>query len=137
MTRLVVLDNEAVQALADPAHRKHRLVVSYAQVVASRKRRAAVIAVVVPTAVRVGAGWDRTSPAWAFLNRLRIGDLPLDTAHASTAAAIRSRTGVSVADAHLGAVIQSAPADQITVVTSDPADMRLVAGDRDITVAAI
>src|ERR1035437_8510234 len=49
------------------------------------------------------------------------------------AAAIRSRTGVSVADAHLGAVIQSAPAGQITVVTSDPGDMRLVAGDRDIT----
>jgi predicted nucleic acid-binding protein len=137
MTRLVVLDNEAVQALADPAHRKHRRVVSYAQVVAGRKRRAAAIEVVVPTAVRVEAGWDRTSPAWAFLNRLRIGDLPLDTAHASTAAAIRSRNGVSVADAHLGAVIQSAPADQITVVTSDPADMRLVAGDRDITVAAI
>jgi predicted nucleic acid-binding protein len=137
MTRLVVLDNEAVQALADPAHRKHRRVVSYAQVMASRKRRAAAIEVVVPTAVRVEAGWDRTSPAWAFPNRLRIGDLPLDTAHASTAAAIRSRTGVSVADAHLGAVIQSAPADQITVVTSDPADMRLVAGDKDITVAAI
>jgi predicted nucleic acid-binding protein len=137
MTRLVVLDNEAVQALADPAHRTHRRVVSYAQVVASRKRCAAAIEVVVPTAVRVEADWDRTSPAWAFLNRLRIDDLPLDTAHASTAAAIRSRTGVSVADAHLGAVIQSAPADQITVVTSDPADMRLVAGDRDITVAAI
>jgi hypothetical protein len=137
MTRLVVLDNEAVQALADPAHRKHRRVVSHAQVVASRKRRAAAIEVVVPTAVRVEAGWDRTSPAWAFPNRLRIGDLPLDTAYASTAAAIRSRTGVSVADAHLGAVIQSAPADQITVVTSDPGDMRLVAGDKEITVAAI
>jgi hypothetical protein len=137
MTRLVVLDNEAVQALADPAHRKHRRVVSHAQVVASRKRRAAAIEVVVPTAVRVEAGWDRTSPAWAFPNRLRVGDLPLDTAYASTAAAIRSRTGVSVADAHLGAVIQSAPADQITVVTSDPGDMRLVAEDKDITVAAI
>lgn len=137
MTRLVVLDNEAVQALADPTHRKHRHVVSYAQVVASRKRRAAAIEVVVPTAVRVETGWDRTSPAWAFPNHLRISDIPLDAAYASTAAAIRSRTGVSVADAHLGAVIQSAPTDQITVVTSDPGDMRLVAGDKDITVAAI
>jgi predicted nucleic acid-binding protein len=111
--------------------------VSQAQVVASRKHRAAAIEIVVPTAVRVEAGWDRTSPAWAFPNRLRIADIPLDAANASTAAAIRSRTGVSVADAHLGAVIQSAPAGQITVVTSDPGDMRLVAGDRDITVAAI
>jgi len=137
MSGLVVLDNEAIQALADPAHRKHRQVVSQAQVVASRKRRAAAIEIVVPTAVRVEAGWDRTSPAWAFPNRLRIADIPLDTARASAAAAIRHRTRVSVADAHLGAVIQSAAPGQVTVVTSDPGDMRLVAGDRDITVVAI
>jgi predicted nucleic acid-binding protein len=137
MTRLVVLDNEAVQALADPTHRKHRQVVSHVQVVVSRKRLATAIEVVVPTAVRVEAGWDRTSPTWAFPNHLRISDIRLDAAYASTAAAIRSRTGVSVADAHLGAVIQSAPTDQITVVTSDPGDMRLVAGDISITVAAI
>lgn len=137
MTRLVVLDNEAVQALADPTHRKHRQVVSHVQVVVSRKRRAAAIEVVVPTAVRVEAGWDRTSPTWAFPNHLRISDIHLDAAYASTAAAIRSRTGISVADAHLGAVIQSAPTDQITIVTSDPGDMRLVAGDINITVAAI
>lgn len=137
MSRLVVLGNEAVQALADPAHRKHRQVVSHAQVVASRKRRAAAIEMVVPTTVRVEAGWDRSSPAWAFPHRLRIADIPLDTAYASAAAAIRRRTGVSVADAHLGAVIRAAPASQITVLTSDPGDMRLVAGDRDITVVAI
>jgi predicted nucleic acid-binding protein len=137
MTRLVVLDNEAVQALQDPAHPKHRHVVSHAQVVASRKRRAVALELVVPTAIRVEAGWDRTSPAWAFPNRLRIADIPLGSAEASTAAAIRSRTSVSVADAHIGAVIQSAQADQITVVTSDPGDMRLVAGDKNITVAAI
>lgn len=137
MTRLVVLDNEAVQALQDPAHRKHRHVVSYAQVVASRKRRAVALDLVVPTAVRVEAGWDRTSPAWAFSNRLRIADIPLASAEASIAAVIRSRTGVSVADAHIGAVIQSARADQITVVTSDPGDMRLVAGDKNIPVATI
>ncbi len=137
MTRLVVLDNEAVRALRDPGHPKHRHVVSHAQVVASRKRRAAAIEVVVPTAVRVEAGWDRTSPAWAFPNHLRIADLPLDAANASTAAAIRTRTGVSVADAHLGAVIHSATADQITVVTSDPGDMRLVAADKGITIATL
>jgi hypothetical protein len=137
MSRLVVLDNEAVQALADPAHRHHRRVVSYAQVVAGRKRRAAAIEIVVPTAVRVEAGWDRASPAWALPNRLRVADISLDTAYAGAAAAIRHRTGVSVADAHLGAVIRSAPASQITVVTSDPGDMRLVAGDRNITVVAI
>ena len=137
MTHLVVLDSEAVQALRDPGHPKHRHVVSQAQVVASRKRRAVAIQMVVPTAVRVEAGWDRTSPAWVFPNRLRIADCPLDTASANTAAGIRDRTGVSVADSHMGAVIQSASDSQITVVTSDPGDMRLVAGDKNITVAAI
>ena len=72
-----------------------------------------------------------------FPNRLRIADSPLDTVSASTAAAIRNETGVSVADSYIGAVIQSAHDDQITVVTSDPGDLRLVAGDKDITVAAI
>ena len=44
---------------------------------------------------------------------------------------------ISVADAHLGAVIQSATVDRITVVTSDPGDMRLAAGDKDITVVRL
>src|SRR6266581_9245682 len=79
MTHLVVLDCEAVQALREPGHSKHRRVVSHAQVVASRKRRAVAIQQVVPTAVRVEAGWDRTSPAWVLPNRLRIADSPLDT----------------------------------------------------------
>ena len=137
MTHLVILDNEAVQALASPAHRKHRQALAYAQVIASRKRRAADIEAVVPTTVRVEAGWDRTSPAWAFPNRLRITDSPLDPAAASTAAAIRTQTRVSVADAHMGAVIGAAQATNITVVTSDPADMRRIAGDKAVTIAAI
>ena len=58
---------------------------SHAQVVASRKRRAVAIQMVVPTAVRVEAGWDRTSPAWVFPNRLRIADGPLGTASANPA----------------------------------------------------
>ena len=58
MSQVVLLDNEAVQALEDPTHPKHRRVVAQAQVVAQRKRRAASIEVVVPTAVRVEAGWD-------------------------------------------------------------------------------
>ena len=135
--RLIVLDNEACQALADPAHRKHQKVVSLAQVVAGRKQRAAAIEVVVPTAVRVEAGWDRTSAAWAFPNRLRIADIPLDSANANIAAAIRGRAGVSVTDAHLGAVMRTAPAGDVTVVTSDPGDMRRVAGDRVVSIAAI
>src|ERR1700757_1719236 len=137
MMRLVVFDNEAVQALQDRAHPKQTPVVSKAQVVESRKRRAIAIQVVVPTAVRVEAGWDRTSPAWVFPKRLRIADSLLDTVSANPAAGIRDRIGVSVADSHIGAVIQSASTGQITVVTSDPGDTRRVAGDKNIIVAAI
>ena len=137
MSRLVLLDNEAVWALKDPAHRKHRQAVSHVQVVTSRKRRAAAIEIAVPTAVRVEAGWDRTSSAWAFPNRLRIADVTLDAAHANAATATRNRTGVPVPDAHLGAVIHATSADQITVVTSDPDDMRLMAEGKAITIVVI
>ncbi len=69
---MVILDNEAFQALKDPAHRMHRQVVSHAQGVANRKRRAAVIQVVVPTAVRVEAGWDR------YFARVVVSESPAD-----------------------------------------------------------
>jgi predicted nucleic acid-binding protein len=107
------------------------------EAVERRKRHAAAISLVVPVAVRVEAGWDRTSAQWAFLNRLRITDVPLDAAHANAAAAIHEQAQVSVADAHIGATVQSAPNSDITVVTSDPADIRRVAGDRPVTVIAI
>jgi predicted nucleic acid-binding protein len=137
MSHLILLDNEAVQALADPAHPKHPHVVSHVQVVASRKRRALPITVAVPTAIRVEAGWNRNSLAWAFLNRLRIADIPLDASYANAAARVRQSTQVSVADAHIGVVMQETSADRITVITSDPADMRRMARDRNVTVVTI
>ena len=137
MTGLVVLDNEAVQALASPSHAKHQKVLSYMEAMERRKRRAAAVSIVVPAAVRVEAGWNRTSARWAFLNRLRITDVPLDAARANTAAAIHEEHKVSVADAHIGATVQSAPDTEITVLTSDPTDIRRVAGDCPVTVVAI
>lgn len=137
MSRLVVLDNEAVQALRDPVHPKHRQVLGHVQVVVSRKRRAEPIRIVVPTAVRAEAGWDRTSPSWAFANQLRISDSPLDTRGADTAAAIVSGTGVSVADAHVGAVVQAGSDAQVTIITSDPGDIRRVSGGVHITVVTV
>jgi predicted nucleic acid-binding protein len=133
MSRVVLLDNEAVHALADPSHRKHRRVVGHVQIVARRKARAVPVSIAVPSAVRVEAGWDRTAPAWAFIKR--IADIPLDASHADAAAAVLTRTGVSVADANLGAAIRAA--DQVTVLTSDPRDMRLVAEGKPIDVVAV
>jgi predicted nucleic acid-binding protein len=137
MTRLMVLDHEAIQALGSPRHPKHQRVLGHMEAVERRKRRAAAISLMVPAAVRVEAGWDRTSARWAFLNRLRIMDVPLDTAHANAAAAIHDQAQVSVADAHIGATVRSAQQADITVVTSDPADIRKVAGDHPVTVVAI
>ena len=137
MTRLVVLDNEAVQALASPHHPKHQRALGYVELVERRKRHAALISVLAPTAVRVEAGWDRSSPRWAFLNRLRIVDVLLDAVCANKAAMIREQAQVSVADAHIGATVQSALDADITVITSDPEDIRRVAGGSPVTVVVI
>lgn len=137
MNRIVLLDNEAVQALRDPGHRKHRRVLDEVRIVAVRTAGAMSVQIAVPTAVRVEAGWDRTATAWAFVNRLGIVDVPLDVSQADAAAGIARRTKVSVADAHLGAVIQAADVDQVTVLTSDPGDMRKVAEGRQVTIVAL
>ncbi len=137
VSQVVVLDSEAVQALSATTHPKHRKVVAYTQVVAGRKRRGAEVRLVVPTVIRVEAGWSRPSSSWAFANHLRITDAALYATAADLAAVSRTDTGVSVADAHLGAVIQSLPAEGVTVLTSDPEDMRRVAGDAFVTIVTI
>lgn len=137
MSQVIILDNQAVQALGATTHPKHRKVVAHTQVVADRKRRGAEVRLVVPTTIRVEAGWSRTSSSWAFANHLRITDAALDPAAADLAAVIRADTGVLVADAHLGTVIQSRPAEGVTVLTSDPEDMRRVAGDTPVTIVTV
>lgn len=136
---LVVLDNEAVQALQSSSHPKHARVLVHLDVGVARRERAARLSVVVPTAVRAEAGWDRTDPRWALANQLDVVDAPLHTAHADAAAAIRRRVdrAVSVVDAHVGAVVQAADADRITVITIDPKDMAAVAEDTAVVIVAI
>jgi hypothetical protein len=139
VSHTVILDNEAVQALSNASHPKHNKVVSHLQVVASRKRKAGQVSIVVPTSVRVEAGWDRTDVAWAFANRLGIGDAELDAAHANAASAIRGRIGthISVVDAHIGSVIQSSTTERISVITSDPDDMQAVAETKPVVIVRI
>lgn len=135
--RAIVLDNEAVQALTDPGHAKHRVVIAHLQGVVTRRRKGAPVAAVVPTTVRVEAGWDRSAAGAAAINRFRLHDHSLDTPVADTAAAIRVRTGVSVADAHLGAAVRTLAADDVVVLGSDPEDMVTVANPRAITAVRI
>ncbi len=134
----VVLDNEAVQALRMPGHKKHRRALSHIQVVAARKRKGSgAISLVVPTAVRVEAGWDRTEPRSAFINLLGIRDAALDEKAADRAAALAHEHRVSVADAHIGAVIRHLPARPVTVITSDAKDVRLVAGSVPVNIVSL
>lgn len=125
--RTVVLDNEAVQALTDPTHRKHRRVIAVVEAVAAKNmRRAGTVRLVVPTAIRVEAGWNRQAPGGTAINRLRIADEPLDAGAADRAAGVRSVLTISVADAHLAATLAAA-AGPHAVLTSDSVDLERIA----------
>ena len=121
--RTIVFDNEAVQALVDVRHRKHLRALTAIETVTGRNLRRDGPRLVVPTTVRVEAGWDRTRPKAAAANQLRIADVALDTESADRAARIRAALGVSVADAHLGAVLETTPGPH-AVLTSDADDVR-------------
>lgn len=120
----VILDNEAVQGLADVKHPKHRTLLAHVAAVVVARKRGSGARLVVPTSVRVEAGWDRSTPRSAVINQLRVSDRALDAAAADVGASIRRRTSVSVVDAHLGATVQALAADAVVVVlTSDPDDV--------------
>jgi hypothetical protein len=122
---IVVLDNEAVQVLRSPTHPKHRRTLAVVEATLTRSR-ATGAAPLVPTTVRVEARWDRRDPGAASVNRLRARDQALDTSMANEASALRAALDVSVADAHLGAVMQALGEPHI-VFTSDVADVRRLA----------
>lgn len=130
----VVLDNEAVQALARVTHPKHRRVLSFIEEINQRnQRRRLRTSVVVPAAVRVEAGWDRTARDASLLNRLaRARDLPLDGPAADRSVQLRRATAVSVVDATVGQAAEAAGSPTV-ILTSDVADMArladLVAGE--------
>lgn len=136
--RTIVLDNEAIQALATSNHAKHRRVLAHLEGVAARRRRGRVVEAVVPTSVRVEAGWDRTNPTAAVLNRFRVRDHHLD-GHAADVAASLVSSGVvsSVADAHVGATVRGAQGDDIVVISSDPHDMAAVCAPVPVRIVPI
>jgi hypothetical protein len=123
----IVLDNEAVQALLDVAHPKHRRTLAFLDVSNGRNRRRQSTSVVVPVAVRVEAGWDRTSAAGVVANHLsRARDSELHTRAADRAVQLREASGVSVVDATLGQTLGEV-ASPVVVLTSDVEDMQRLA----------
>jgi len=125
----VVLDNEAVVALADVHHPKHAAVLAIFEVTNQRRSRQERMAVVVPTAVRVEAGWDRTDPAAADVNRLsRAVDRPLDTDGANRSVQLhRLVPGASVVDVCVAQTAEAA-GSPATIVTSDLDDITRLVG---------
>lgn len=132
----ILFDNEPVQALLNPAHPKHRTVTAHIAGIVSRRKKGARIKTVVPTAVRVEAGWDRADARTANINRFRLLDAPLDKEAANLAATIARQIQVSVADAHIGAVARTTD-DHVVALTSDPQDIRAASDPKPITVVRI
>jgi len=127
---VVILDSEAVSALHSTGT-KRRLVLALLETARAGRQRPTTRTFIVPTTVRVEAGWDRTAPASAGANRHPIMDHVLDGQHANVAARIREQLKVSPADAHIGAAISSYPSGvEIAVITSDPDDIAAVSGGR-------
>jgi len=124
--RTIILDNEAVQALSDSTHTKHRTVVAHLAGAVARRRRGTVVDTVVPTTVRVEAGWDRSAPSAAAITRFRLRDHVLDATAANVAASIQSRCGLGPAGAHIGATVQSVSSGDVVVLTTDPSDIAVV-----------
>jgi hypothetical protein len=125
MSRVVVFDSEMVHALGTVRSKKHRQAV--ALTLADNELRGRKTTLVVPSTVRVEAGWDRIAPRWAAINRLGVRDHHLDLHSTDVAARLRAEHGVSPADAHIGAVVDvQSPDDDVVVVTSDPDDIAKV-----------
>jgi len=136
----IVLDNEAVQALVDARHAKHRRVLAHLEGIVVRRKRGHPGRAAVPTAVRVEAGWDRSRAAAAAINRFHVTDAGLDGPTANVAAAIRARESVGVADAHLGAVVANlaeAASDRVVILTSDPDDTARASAPVPVTIVRI
>lgn len=136
MPRVVILDAEMVHALASVRSKKHRQAVALTH--ADNALRARRTVLVVPSTVRVEAGWDRTEQRWAALNRLRVLDHHLDRPSTDVAARLRTEHRVSPADAHIGAVVDArGPDDDVVVVTSDPDDIAKVTAGTEALVIHI
>ena len=126
MTGTLLLGCEAVQALQNPHHPKHSQVANIIAANAHRGRRSAPAAlrVVVPVAVRIKAGWDRTASTASNINRLTQAlDIPCGNVDANLA--VRLRTAIpqlSVVDSTIGAAIASS-SPPVRILTSDAEDM--------------
>src|SRR5688500_9885229 len=121
---VVVIDNEAVRALSDPAHPKHTDALAYLEVTNERRSRAERVRGVVPAAVGIEAGWARRRPAAANLTRFRAPGAPLlDTAATDRATELALlEPAASVVDVTVAQAAEAEESGPVTIVTSDRGD---------------
>lgn len=127
----LVLDNEALQVLAHPHHRKHSdllALVEAEQRAAKRNRRQPTLRT--SSVARVEAGLDRRSASSAAFNRFRVGDVSVTGDRADRATLLNDDVGASAVDACV-AELAASLGDSTTVITSDVRDLtQLLAGTR-------
>lgn len=135
-TRHLVLDNAAAVALLSTrSHDPARAAVVEAVAAANGRR-------LVPTVVRVEAGWDRSDPRAADGNRL-LGagtDVLLDRAGANRAVQLRRAVATaSVVDVAVAVAAEDAGRDGavVEILTSDVGDFRSLAGQLECTVDVV
>ncbi|MGH3693185.1 MAG: hypothetical protein ACRDRX_04160 [Pseudonocardiaceae bacterium] len=134
LIRHLVLDNQAAQALTSGrAHDRRRAAVVTAIMAANGT-------VVVPTAVRVEAGWRRRDPAAAGANRLVRNDVSLDSVDADRAVQLRRLVpSASVVDATVAVaaerVATDVPCTVVEVLTSDVPDISALAAHIEARIA--
>lgn len=120
--RHLVLDNQAASALLRGPQAERRQVIE--------ALAAADGGSVVPSAVRVEAGWDRRSGPAASANRLVPDDATLDRHGADRAVELRaSVAAASVVDTCVAVAAERAAArgGPVEILTSDPGDMAALA----------
>lgn len=120
---VVILDNEAVNVLLNGGPKRARINAFFDATHRAKRKRSPDRRLIVPTTVRAEARWDRRAAGAAYIDRLSISDSPLDADAANAAAAIAADCDVSPADAHIGVVARAYAGHNVTVLTSDPADI--------------
>jgi len=124
-----VLDNEALQALADRHHPKHRGMLEKIAAVTYESRRGVSVRVVTPTAVRVEALVSRQAAGTATLGRFQVQDVPLDGARADRCVTLAAAATATVVDTTVAEAAESqAGTRRVSIYTADVADLTRLVG---------
>lgn len=128
----LVLDNEALQALGDRRHAKHRVMLEKIAAVAYESRRGASVRVVTPTVVRVEALISRRASETATLGRFKVQDITLDSTRADRCVVLAAAATATAVDATVAEAAESeARTRRVSVYTSDVADLTRLVGHVD------